>query len=268
MLGFEAWIPIYMTGQVSPYHLPDYEGNLFNQINYCSGSAALFGECIDGHYADGKYYVTNNKTELNYYRKKSENILSNAKPLMDIFTVENKEKLEVFLEKDKTIGRDHHIIDSCLPFYTLPEKMLDQIISDMDETTKTSLKSYYNQKCKYAKTVLSTNTITYDIKIIDKEDYEKSPMTLSFPDLFMDATVSLSYEEYVSHLEATNAYADTHSNFIINYVDEVPFTNIKINVANGKYILISKCKCPNIHFVIYHPKMVAAMETFYIARQE
>ena len=61
LLGLEAWIPIYMTGLVNPYHLEGYQNHVFHQLNYCSGAAALFGECIDGHHADGRYYLTTNK---------------------------------------------------------------------------------------------------------------------------------------------------------------------------------------------------------------
>ena len=41
MLGLESWIPIYMTGQVSPYYLKRYEDTVYCHFNYVSGSVAL-----------------------------------------------------------------------------------------------------------------------------------------------------------------------------------------------------------------------------------
>ena len=32
--GLETWIPIYMTGQVSPYHLPHTSTNIYHHLNY------------------------------------------------------------------------------------------------------------------------------------------------------------------------------------------------------------------------------------------
>ena len=85
MLGLEAWIPIYMTGQISPYHLPDNTSKVYHHLNYVSGTVALCGECIDGFHGDGKYELTNNKEAVAYFQRKAEHVLSKAEPLMNIF---------------------------------------------------------------------------------------------------------------------------------------------------------------------------------------
>lgn len=46
MLGLESWIPIYMTGQVSPYYLKGVQNTVYCHFHYVSGAAALTGECI------------------------------------------------------------------------------------------------------------------------------------------------------------------------------------------------------------------------------
>lgn len=46
MLGLESWIPIYMTGQISPYYLKDNRNNIYNHLDYVSENVALSGECI------------------------------------------------------------------------------------------------------------------------------------------------------------------------------------------------------------------------------
>ena len=48
MLGLESSIPIYMTGQISPYYLKEVKNSVYNHLNYVSGGAALTGECIKG----------------------------------------------------------------------------------------------------------------------------------------------------------------------------------------------------------------------------
>ena len=91
ILGLEAWIPIYMTGQISPYYLKNPNTDVYHHLNYVSGAAALSGECIHGYHKDGKYYLTNLKQEVAYYRTKTNHILSKALPLMEIYTAESKE---------------------------------------------------------------------------------------------------------------------------------------------------------------------------------
>lgn len=86
MLGLEAWIPIYMTGQVNPFYLPDASPKNYHHLTYVSGVCALKGECVHGDDNSGKYYLTSNKKELAYYRQFSNSLLKNAKPLMEIYT--------------------------------------------------------------------------------------------------------------------------------------------------------------------------------------
>mgnify|MGYP006938598022 FL=1 len=41
MLGLESWIPMYMTGQISPYYLKSDPGNVFHHFLKVSGAAVL-----------------------------------------------------------------------------------------------------------------------------------------------------------------------------------------------------------------------------------
>ena len=66
MLGLESWIPMYMTGQISPYYLDGAQNDVFLHFLKVSGTAALSGEAIAGHHEDGKYYLTKNKDEVAY----------------------------------------------------------------------------------------------------------------------------------------------------------------------------------------------------------
>lgn len=74
MLGLESWIPMYMTGQISPYYFKNTQNNAFLHLLKVSGAAALSGEAISGYHDDGKYYLTKSKREIEYYQ----NVLRNA----------------------------------------------------------------------------------------------------------------------------------------------------------------------------------------------
>ena len=100
LLGLEAWVPIYMTGQISPYYLVNNANQVYHHLNYVSGVAALCGESIEGAPLDGRYILTNNKEELSYFHKKAKHILSHAKPLMEIFDRPRLDAYQAFLRKD------------------------------------------------------------------------------------------------------------------------------------------------------------------------
>lgn len=112
MLGLEAWIPIYMTGQVSPYYIKSNEKGIFRHLNYTSGTAALSGECISSSHGDGKYYLTKIKEEVAYYQKQSDNILKKATPLMEIYTAEREAEFNAFLEKELDTAKKEDFVQS------------------------------------------------------------------------------------------------------------------------------------------------------------
>ena len=59
MLGLQGWIPLYMTGQISPYYLKGVQNNVYCHFLNVSGSAALSGECVAGAHAQGRYELVN-----------------------------------------------------------------------------------------------------------------------------------------------------------------------------------------------------------------
>ena len=100
LLGLQSWIPIYMTGSISPYYLKEHPSNLFLGSHCTSGSCALTGEYIRTKSKNSKYYFTTKKEELDYYKSKSEYLLSKAKPLIKIFKEDNINEYKNFLKQD------------------------------------------------------------------------------------------------------------------------------------------------------------------------
>ena len=143
MLGLESWIPIYMTGQISPYYLKDYKNSIYNHLDYVSGNVALAGECIKGYHNNGMYYLTTNNNEIKYYKEKSKLLLKKAKPLMEIYRESNIKEYELFLRKDETIVCDRTRYISSLPLFTISDELLIRIFkknelskSDIDKIIK------------------------------------------------------------------------------------------------------------------------------------
>lgn len=127
MLGLESWIPMYMTGQISPYYLKNIQNNVFLHFLKVSGAAALTGEAIAGYHSDGKYYLTKSKKEIEYYTKRANELLDCAYPLMEIYRSERENELNAFLLADTAKPGVRKNIFSSLPLYTASEELLNAI---------------------------------------------------------------------------------------------------------------------------------------------
>ena len=264
MLGLESWIPIYMTGQISPYYLKDNKNNIYNHFNYVSGAVALTGECIKGHHDKGMYYLTTNKNEIKYYKEKSDLLLKKAKPLMEIYRENNLKEYELFLRKDENIICDRTRYLSSLPLFTISDELLIKILkrnkistNDIDKIIK-----YKNNELKYMNNIIKSNKVNDYTYIIKDDEFKNDTPSLFLNNLFYDKKINYTYKEYMEHLKLTKDFSKNENNYEINYIKEKAFKNITISFLKDNYVIISKSSNPTIHFVIKHPKLIESIENF------
>mgnify|MGYP004548673473 FL=1 len=264
MLGLESWIPIYMTGQISPYYLSNLKNNIYNHLNYVSAAAALSGECINGFHNKGMYYLTTNKNEIEYYKEKSDLLLKKAKPLMEIYREGNIKEYHLFLKKDENIVCDRTRYISSLPLFTISDELLIKILkrNKLSKEEINKIIKYKNNEFKYMNSILKKNKVFDYIYVIKENDFKNDTPSLSLNNLFIDKIINYTYKEYIEHLKLTNEYAKNNKNYNVLTEKDKTFKNITITILKNNHVIISKNSNPTIHFVIRHPKLVAAIESF------
>lgn len=264
MLGLESWIPIYMTGQISPYYLSNLKNNIYNHLNYVSAAAALSGECINGFHNKGMYYLTTNKNEIEYYKEKSDLLLKKAKPLMEIYRESNIKEYHLFLKKDENIECDRTRYISSLPLFTISDELLIKILkrNKLSKEEINMIFKYKNDEFKYMNSILKKNKVFDYIYVIKEDEFISDTPSLLLNNLFIDKIINYTYKEYIEHLKLTNEYAKNNNNYNILNEEDKTFKNITITILKNNHVIISKNSNPTIHFVIRHPKLVAAIESF------
>ena len=264
MLGLESWIPIYMTGQVSPYYLKGFKDTVYNHMNYVSGSVALTGECIAGNHNGGKYYLTSSKSELKYYKEKSDALLKKATSLMDIYKVDSKNTYKLFLENNFKTNSNYRRILYSLPIHTISEDLLLDILkkNKLSETEIKDILSSVKEQKRLINELLKSGTLEDDIHELSKEEFENHTLSLALADSFFEKSVKYTYDDYINHLNQTKDYSKKHKNYSVKSSNIRTFKNIQVTIHENKWVMISKSNSPSIHFVIYHPKLREAIENF------
>ena len=264
MLGLESWIPIYMTGQVSPFYLKNTTNAVYQHLNYVSGVAALTGECISGHHDSGKYYITSKDEEIKYYQKKITNLFKIASPLMEIYRKEKSSEYKKFHSNQNQIETNRERILSSLPLFTINDDILITILKNNninDEDIKLIL-DYRKEEEKATNSVLEKNTITDIIPKINKEYFQNNELYLNLNDIFYDKKIKYDYNSFTQHLNLTKEYAKKQKNYILKINNQETFKNINITILKDTLVIITKSNDPVIQFVIKHPKLVHAIENF------
>ena len=264
MLGLESWIPIYMTGQVSPYYLKNTVNSTYCHFNYVSGTVTLSGECINGYHNEGKYTLTTNKTDLIHYKTKAKRLISKATPLMEIYRKENTNAFNAFLGTIDTVKENKKRILSSLPLHTISEELLTKILdrNNVSKNDKNKIIIYFKNNKNLIENILKHNELEDTIPKITKEDFIKSPLSLDLAGSFYETKLQYSYEEYLEHLKLTENFQKTAPNYKVLISSSLPFKNIDIFKCEKKWVMISKASSPSIHFVIHHQKLRNAIENF------
>lgn len=264
MLGLESWIPIYMTGQISPFYLKDSKNNIYNHLNYTSGTVALYGECINGFHNKGKYYLTNKKEEVNYYKEKANLLLKKASPLMEIYNEFDKNTFKAFLLNDAKLNGERRRFLHSLPLFTIDDKLLKKILNDnkIPKEDINIILKYKKDEEVNINLILKSNIITDNIFVKTKEEFSNSNIYLSLENIFYNKKIKYNYSEYLEHIKSTKDYCKKNKNYKLNIQKNKTFSNISLIILENNYVIISKTENPNIHFVIKHPKLVDAIKNF------
>lgn len=264
MLGLESWIPMYMTGQVSPFYLKNVQNNVFLHFLKVSGAAALTGEGIAGYHENGKYYLTKSKEEISYYQKRARELLSVSCSLMDIYREERKNELRAFVMADAYTGGERRNRLSSLPVYTLSEETLKKILNRhrLPENGQHEILTYAEMQRKMMREILKGGTVEDEFPPLSEEEFKEEPMRLCLSEIFNEGDIVYTYEEYQEHLMETRRYEKEHPGYIFVETKTRTFHNLQIHIHQGQWVMVSKGNAPAIHFVIHHPRLCEAIENF------
>lgn len=255
MLGLESWIPMYMTGQVTPYYLDDAQNRIFHHFIKVSDQCALSGEGIQGHFKDGRYYLTNNREEVAYYTKRAKQLLAHAHPLMEVI---NGHTAIITNPEESKYYRN---IMSSLPLYTMEKTQLEAMLEtcSVDESVKEAVRDEYERLCSQIETVLKHGAIMDEIPVLSEKDFTDFPPHLITN---VDADIPYTYEQYQIHMESCRRFAERHEHYTLVENRNCTFRNLHIHIVKGEKVIVSKLRAPSITFVIHHPKLVDAIENF------
>ena len=264
MLGLESWIPIYMTGQVSPFYFKEIKNTVYNHLNYVGGPVFLTGECIEGYHSKGKYRLSNSSDELKYFKEKASLLLRKATPLMNIYRENDKEKFYQFInEESKKEGERNRVLSS-LPLFTITDKLLIKILKreNISEQEIEKILKYKNTELEMAKEILKSNKINDTIYEVKSKNFDEQNIYLSLENTFCSKKIKYHYKEYLEHLNSTLDFKKKNRNYNVILSNVKTFNNIIITSFNDDYVIISKNANPVIHFIIRHPKLVTAINNF------
>ena len=264
MLGLEGWIPLYMTGQISPYYFKNNSNYLYSIIECVSGNAILHGECVTGNLDKCKLLVSTKKDDINYYRETSNLLLKKASPLMNIYTSEKKKEFLKISNAYLNIKNKRKNILLNLPCYTISDELLNKILdhNNVSINDRNNIYELIKNEKNNISNILSNTTIVDEIKILSEDEFNTNPCFLDLSKYYYDNKIIYNYDEYLEHIELIIKFKKDYKNYNYKINNKNVFNNINIFVIDNKQVIISKVNNPITNFVIYHPMLINAIQNF------
>jgi len=270
MLGLENWIPLYMTGQVTPYYFKEKTNQVYCHTTFTGEAAALSGECVLGKEEKGLYYLTKKKDEITYYREKAGQLLAKAQPLMKIFRKENEQEYFAYCQSEGFQDCDWKHFLTSPSLYTMPEELFDSLMTraGITEAEKQIMTGRYRKLKAFSSAHLIRHKIYEIINVVSEEEFRENPVKVHLSGIFLEADLKYTYDEYRRHLAEMERYRKEYQNYSYLAVEEAGYKNIQILICMGKSVIVSKNNAPIINFVIKHPKLREAFEDMVLPVRE
>lgn len=262
--GVTRWIPLYMTGQITPYYLENPQGGVFKHNIKVSGDVALLGQAISGHQNEGSYLVTRSRDEVRSFALRAKRLLEQAKPLLDIYRADNQDDFERFIADTIPIKGERSAVLSMPPIQIIPDDLLERVLEEnnLDDDQRKRIRAHVAKRKGEFDSFLGAGEFRVHLARLTPDEFEQYPVTLSLSDAFSESSVAYTYEQYLEHIRAICDFAESHEGFSLTLDGSPLFHNIQVVLNPGKWALISKQKSPVIHFVTKNPQLLSITEGF------
>ena len=270
MLGIETYIPMYMTGRITPYYFVTSQSDAFHHILRVSGAAAVAGGAIEGFPDSSHCRISTEKNEIRFFRKTGEQLLSIARPLMEIYRKDRLREFSKLLNDCFEMPGTRRIYLSAPPFFTIPDEVLESILkrNNADETKKKQIRNYLESFRKKIDPVLVNELSYFQFSIFSRDEFAIHPVSVIIPEIFYEDNLYYTYEEYLAHIRSTALYLKKYPNAQLYTSARQAFRNIVISVIGNEFAVISKSRRPSVHFILRHPRLIDAINSFYLSESD
>ena len=264
LLGIEGWIPIYMTGEVSPFYLPEERSTVYRHCLNVSDHAVLAGECIQNDYEHGRCTISTLPKDIEYAKTRADAILKLAKPLIKIYRRDGIAEHQELWNAESEAPGNRTIMACNPPIFTLTGDLLAAILEEagVPEEDRVFIENFRKSELNYVNNMLRHGTIDMRIPLIPKAEFNAHVPTLFLTQLFRNYSIPYTWKTFQKHIRLTREFAETTPGFSFREDEEMLVRNISIYTRNDRFAAVMKSGSPEISFIITNPKLVKAIRNF------
>lgn len=189
---------------------------------------------------------------------------------MDIYHGSSEEAYGSFLSANAREAGEYRAVLTALPLHTLSDECLGRILekNEVSPSEQEKIRRAFAGIRSLVEVMLQNGVYEEEFPVLSPAAFQAEPPSLVLSDLFCGAELRYDEADYQEHLRLMRAFAADNPRYRVREVARSAFQNLQIFICRGKWVGVSKCKAPAIHFVIRHPRLCAALENMVLPVDE
>lgn len=263
--GLEAWVPFYMTGQISGHYLPQVAGQPFHHLLMASKAAVLTGSCVRGRHEFAKARLVRRKKDVAQEGESAAAMLELAKPLVKAFDERHNRDFLTAIEEDLPRASELLILVTSPPVFVMSDELLERILanSGVGEREGRLVLADVRRERALIESFLAHGSVRVNMATLSRTAFEERPVTLVSPSIRCKKPLSYAYSDYTRHIAELCACQERFDSLSVASVSHAPYRNLHVVVCDDAWAAFIKGRSPVTHFLLYHPHLVQATRALF-----
>lgn len=263
--GLEAWVPFYMTGQISGHYLPEVAGQPFHHLLMASKAAVLTGSCVRGRHEFAKARLVRRKKDVAQEGESAAAMLELAKPLVKAFDESHNRDFLKAIEEDLPRASELLILVTSPPVFVMSDELLERILanSGIGEREGRLILADVRRERALIESFLAHGSVRVNMATLSRTAFEERPVTLASPSIRCKKPLSYAYSDYTRHIAELCACQERFDSLSVASVSHAPYRNLHVVVCDDAWAAFIKGRSPVTHFLLCHPHLVQATRALF-----
>lgn len=263
--GLEAWVPFYMTGQISGHYLPQVAGQPFHHLLMASKAAVLTGSCVRGRHEFAKARLVRRKKDVAREVESAAAMLELAKPLVKAFDERHNRDFLKAIEEDLPRASELLILVTSPPVFVMSDELLERILanSGVGEREGRLVLADVRRERALIESFLAHGSVRVNMATLSRTAFEERPVTLVSPSIRCKKPLSYAYSDYTRHIAELCACQERFDSLSVASVSHAPYRNLHVVMCDDAWAAFIKGRSPVTHFLLCHPHLVQATRALF-----
>ncbi|HOJ87356.1 MAG TPA: hypothetical protein PLD34_00010 [Pseudothermotoga sp.] len=255
LAAIDFWLPLYMTGSVTPYYNPRYREHYFRKTLFVIPTVVAFTCSVFEEFRHSVNLLVTERQIVELLEQEYRQFLDTCRPLMRIPQIGSQEMFTLLEDFEEQTAPCFVITDG-LPLVTMPEEVLEKVLRRNEVESEQLIMSHWRKRSSSFERNVKDNSCVHIITLPDPSHIKSQKVPVELPET--DRTLFYSAQEYAEHLRYLLYLIKKYENYHLCISPKSANVNVYTTVKDQVGVIVFKKDSPMRLFAINHPDMTNA----------